>query len=591
MKIYYLKITLILIIYISPHKTKAHENITINPENCQMALLSHESALSTFFEAIREDDTDKLLIFKNMNWDLHTSYQNGRILLHYAAILGKPQAIDILVAELGIDVNIQETETGRTALHHAVLNTNPSSRLDTIYTLITLGAHIYTLDNEGYRASQYVEDNEKPYHFKYSEEQKKKTVELTLPPYNIIRRELAKLLQISYYTLPNWVNQHRKNHNLKTRRQVFQEKKTRVIHLITIENMTQRQAAEEVGVPETTASGWVNQHRKNHNLKTQRQVFQEKKTRVIHLISTENMTQRQAAEEVGVSEGTVSDWVNQYEKEHDIKIQRQDSQEKKTRVIHLISTENMTQRQAAEEVGVPESTVSYWVNQYEEEHGIKIRQEKKTRVIHLITIENMTQRQAAEEVGVPESTASGWMRQYREEHNMPTQQHASQEDKNKAIEMSNAGINAVEIARALGKPPSTVRHWVHPYRNKHKRYSQQFRDHAAKMFIENGIDKEAIINILNIDISIRILNIWIDHYKERCQTEEIEINCQEINELQDDDSEEDTFDQLNHFYSEMDAAMVIVKRNLNLKDTIEIANENHLDLELLKLYVRNYRYR
>ena len=63
MKTYYLKITLILIVCISPYKIKAHKNITINLEVCQMNLLSHESVLSTFFEAIREDNTDKLLDF------------------------------------------------------------------------------------------------------------------------------------------------------------------------------------------------------------------------------------------------------------------------------------------------------------------------------------------------------------------------------------------------------------------------------------------------------------------------------------------------------------------------------------------------
>ena len=67
-----------------------------------------------------------------MNWDLHTSYQNGQILLHYASRLGKVEAIHTLVSEIGIDVNIQDPENGWTALHHAVLNEDISSRLDTI---------------------------------------------------------------------------------------------------------------------------------------------------------------------------------------------------------------------------------------------------------------------------------------------------------------------------------------------------------------------------------------------------------------------------------------------------------------------------
>ena len=165
-----------LIIYILPYKTEAETtDVSTKPNTCQTSLLSHESALSTFIEAIKEDQTDKLLAFKAMNWDLHTSYQNGQILLHHASRLGKVEAIYTLVSEMEIDVNIQNPETGWTALHNAVLDTDPSFRIDTIYTLLQLGADISILDD----LDHYVKDREE-LQLKYSTEQKIKAVELTV---------------------------------------------------------------------------------------------------------------------------------------------------------------------------------------------------------------------------------------------------------------------------------------------------------------------------------------------------------------------------------------------------------------------------
>ena len=41
-------------------KTDAHTNEAIDTNICLVSLLNHESALSTFFDAIKEDDIDKL---------------------------------------------------------------------------------------------------------------------------------------------------------------------------------------------------------------------------------------------------------------------------------------------------------------------------------------------------------------------------------------------------------------------------------------------------------------------------------------------------------------------------------------------------
>ena len=73
--------------------------------------MSHEEALSVFHKAIKQNDTETLLAFKTMGWDVHASYQNGYILLYQAVILGKANIVHTLVSELEIDVNIQESYT------------------------------------------------------------------------------------------------------------------------------------------------------------------------------------------------------------------------------------------------------------------------------------------------------------------------------------------------------------------------------------------------------------------------------------------------------------------------------------------------
>ena len=230
----------------------------------QIILLSHKKNLPIFFEAIDQNDRDKLLTFKDMNWDLQTSYQNGQILLHYASMLGRAEIIHTLVSEIGIDVNVQNPEMGWTALYYAALYTDISSRIDTIHALITLGAKVHVLDNVGYRASYYLEDKEKPLYFKYSIEQKVKAAKLTLPPYNIRITELARILQMNHTTLSNWANQYRDKYNIQTNKPNFQELRAKATKMLK-DGLKKSQIAKELDVPKSTVSSWTRQQNKEYN--------------------------------------------------------------------------------------------------------------------------------------------------------------------------------------------------------------------------------------------------------------------------------------------------------------------------------------
>ena len=114
-----LLITTILILHVF---TLAHavENTNINPSECTIALSNNEEELSIYFEAIARYDHKTLLTLNNANWDTKTKHENGRVLLHYAALLGKFTSISTLVNEVGIDINTRD-ENNWTVLHYAVL--------------------------------------------------------------------------------------------------------------------------------------------------------------------------------------------------------------------------------------------------------------------------------------------------------------------------------------------------------------------------------------------------------------------------------------------------------------------------------------
>ena len=439
---YYLRISLTLsMICMLSYKTNAYKNITITPEICQITLLSHEGALSVFFEAIRQDDIETLLTFKTLSWDVRTSYQNGRILLHYASFLGKTKAIHTLISELGVDVNIKDPETGRIALHYAVLNTDPSSRLDTIYVLITLGATVNTLDNEGYTASQYVEDREKPLYFKYSEEQKTKVAELIVSSYNIQTPTLAKLTQIPSSTPYNWTLQYKKEHNIPANKQRYQKLRAQAIKMFKAGIMPKK-IAIKLGVSKRTVSKWERKYKEENNIPTKQQHFQKLKAQAIKMFKAGIMPKKIAIK-LGVSKRTVSKWERKYKEENNIPTKQQHFQKLKAQAIEMFKVGIMPKK-IASELDTPQKIVSNWILQQKKEHKMltnKQRYQKlRAQAIEMFKA-GIIQKEIAIELGVSDTTVSRWIHQQKEEDKMPTNKQRFQKLKEEAIQNVKAWCN------------------------------------------------------------------------------------------------------------------------------------------------------
>ena len=209
-----LKVVLILALLILcalPCKSHSHTNDPpVNANICHTALLDYKGSISWFFESIEKNNIDELLEFKNVNFDIYANYQMGHTFLNYASFLGRSEVIHALISELEVDVNTKD-KNDLTALHYAALNPDMPSRIDTIYTLIQLGADIKVLDHIKI-PSWYIDiRQEKNLPLKYSLEQKEKAVELAL---KIKVSQLVELLRINNNTLYSWINQYKELHNI-----------------------------------------------------------------------------------------------------------------------------------------------------------------------------------------------------------------------------------------------------------------------------------------------------------------------------------------------------------------------------------------
>ena len=256
------------------------QTVPMNSEACTTALLKDRETLSTFYEAIERDDADRLVILiESAAWDVETMYWNGQRFLYLASFLGRVNSIEALVSQLKIDVNISNPdENNWTALHYAVLNNDKSSRLDSFYTLIKLGADINVLDAQGHEPLWYISwfHTGQSKTIRVTVEIKKRVVELLLN-YPIEPAQIKKLLQLGHYhTLYQWINLYGEDSDKKEavleklskrEKKYPPELKDKIVQRIVHGGEKIPDIVKELNdVPASTIAKWVEKHRKEHGL-------------------------------------------------------------------------------------------------------------------------------------------------------------------------------------------------------------------------------------------------------------------------------------------------------------------------------------
>ena len=536
MSTYHLRIILIitLLLCILNYNTHSHTNEnSIDSKVCPITLVSQKDILSIFFDIIERDNISGLLALEGIHWNIRTSYQNGQILLYYASFLGRVRIIYALVFKLGVNVNIAD-QSGLTALHYAMLNEDISSRIDTIYTLIQLGASV----GVGNYGSQ-IADEENTLSPKYSLEQKRKISELA---FMTSIQQIAKLFQINYHTLSKWTRSYKREQNIpiKTYRVHSQKRKTRAIYMVVKLGIKPKQVVEYLGVPERTLSKWLYAYRKEHGIKAQASYSQEFKDKAIRMRVKEGMTLKEVEKILKAPKNTLSTWVNQDKRKNNIHVQSHYPQWLRNKAVRMVIGNGMTPKAVAEELDISKEAVSKWVYQYKKKHNMPMRkpysQKFKNALVKMVTEVHIDIGKVAKRFNVPRVTLSRWVHQYGSEYIIKKQVQA-RELKNQAIKMViEDNISEVQVAKDLKISRGTISSWIYQHRKKHNipvhkiSYSQEQKDKAIEKVIVQGLSIKAVAKELRASESS--VSSWIRQHKEEndIEVKKIEYYPSELKE-------------------------------------------------------------
>ena len=544
MKIYYLQIPLILSLLIFGfinYNAHAETETAVSLDSCTMPLLDHKDALSSFFEAVEQENTDKLLSLKDMTWDSKTGYQNRQIIFHYASFLGKANLMETLVSELGIDVNIQDPKNGQTALHYASLNKDILSRINTIYTLFKLGASFDNLHH--LKAQSNMTDEEEQTPINYTLDHKAKAVELAM---STNTQQIATLLQINYKDLYGWVRQS-------------PELKAKVIERVINGSENAAKVARDIGAPQRTVSGWVRDHKKENGLelpKPKPRYPADLRNEAIQRVIENNETITEVAKKLGAKEGAVSYWVRRHREKNGLIKRKPYPPDLKNKAIYKVTQDKRSVKQVAKDLNIHERALQRWLHQLKSKDDPSLKPKKKhpdypselkveaservikgqesvtkvakdigvpklrvsrwvrmspyfpefkDRAIQRVIKEGMSLTKAAEELGIDRHTLFVWVLQYKVKNGLeiPKPKQYTPEVKALAVNMFLSGISRAKVAKHFGVNKHTISSWAKNHRKSKETFSedvpQELIEEAVDMVVEDGADLIEVSKIMEID--------------------------------------------------------------------------------------------
>ena len=486
--------------------------VSIDAEECQIALLSHKETLSIFFEAIDQDNVNQLLAFRNNNLDIYKSYRNGQIFLHYASLLGKVETIHTLVSKIGVDVNIKD-QNGKTALHHAVLNKDIESRISSIYTLIELGADVYALDNLGYKPSDYVAVDKDKHYYEYFLEQKEKLIKIAI---KIGVGEIGKLFQINYSTLSQWVSFYKKENGLTIEKKSHYSPERRREAVELALRIGTLKAAKITKTPNRTIRGWVLLHEKGNKLVKKEPYYYAPEQRKEAVELALRVGTLKAAEITGIPDSTISNWVVWHKKENHIPTRRTYSQKEKEEVVRLAYEIGI--RKAAMRVDISIRTAISWVFKDRKTKGLKVKrlrkytQEEKNEIVELAR-RSPDKKKIAEKLGIHIRTLQDWIIADKRKKDMPIQTppRYSQEYREKLVELA-LEVGTGKVLKDFTVYKGTLSRWVHQEKKKRgllksqPSYTIKEKNYAIDLSLRFGLNK----TVQETSISRNTLSTWMD---------------------------------------------------------------------------------
>jgi transposase len=322
--------------------------------------------------------------------------------------------------------------------------------------------------------------------------------------------EIAKELGVSHPTVGDWMNDYdievRSSSESRLPYGFKKPSKEKLRTWYIDEHKTITEIAEDIGVGTTTVGRWMKSYSieiRNASEACLPQGFvkpSKEKLRTWYI--DEHKTTIEIAEELGVGNPTVGNWLKDYgiEIRHNSEAHLPQGFKKpsKEQLITWYINEHKNLVEIAEDLGVNGSTVRNWLKSYiiEIRHNSEAHlpqgfvKPSKEQLITWYIDEHKSQKEIAEELGVSGRVIGNWMNDYGigtrtiSENNLPQGFKKPSEEQLRSLHV-NGHKSKTEIAEELGVSRPTVARWLNDYRINRDQEELKKLEDLVRGYLEN----------------------------------------------------------------------------------------------------------
>ncbi len=322
--------------------------------------------------------------------------------------------------------------------------------------------------------------------------------------------EIAEELGVGRSTMSRWLNDYdiemRTASEAKLPKGFVKPSEERLRTWYEDEHKTTTEIAEELGIGHKVVSRLLKDYgievRTASESRFPKEFEKPSKEQLITWYIDEHKSTNEIAEELGVSNPTVGNWLNNYGieirtiSESMLPAGFEKPSEKELRTSYL--DERKTLAEIAEEIGVSKFTIGAWLN----DSGIEIRtisearlpsgfvKPSEERLRTLYVDQHKSQTKIAKELGVGISTIGTWLNDYdieirlSSESQLPTGVKKPSEERLRTLYLDECK-SANEIAEEIGVGDSTVRRWLNGYKINRDQEELKKLEDLVRGYLEN----------------------------------------------------------------------------------------------------------
>ena len=429
-------------------------------------------------------------------------------------------------------------------------------------------------------------------------EKKKTKKEQVIELYNegeLNSQSIAEKLKIKVVTVNSYLSNARKEGKIE-REPKSKTKKEQVIELYNEGETNSQAIAEKLKIKVITVNIYLSNARKEGKIEK----LKTKKEQIIKLYNEGETNSQAIAEKVGIKLGTVNNYLSEAQKEGKIERLTKNTNKTKTKkeqVTELYNAGETNPQKIAEKVGIKLGTVNNYLREEREEGKIEKPKTKKEQVIELYNEGEKSPESIANIIGCTVKAVNVYLSRARKEGKIKKQPSK----KEQILEMYNSGERSAKaIATKLGINIETVNNCLYLARkeekNKHQReekksLNQEERKVVAMPQIKKEQEKTFIPKVDNpIDEKLKHkIIVLLETKYPREIAKELNIQSKKVYDVIDG-LDKELIKKLkikkvknNPLYPKIvnlrksknlnmeKALYVLVKTNLSLKDTINLA--------------------